>query len=102
MRRPLFLLSTVLLALTVASCGTTRPPDPVVVTRDVQVPVPVPCAADPGPAPAFPDTDAALAAAPDVFAGVQLLLAGRALRMAWVDQVMAANAGCRGPPAAAP
>jgi len=82
----------VAIAMAVAGCASTAPPRIEIV--EVLKPVPVPCAADPGPKPDYADTDAALAAAPNVFAGVQLLKAGRLQRQARERQLEAALAGC--------
>ena len=73
------------------------PPEPVVRTVEVQVPVTVPCKAleDLGPTePSYPDTNAALAGAADLFERVKLLLQGRALRSARLDQYHAAKVSC--------
>ena len=70
------------------------PPDPKVVTVTVDHPVAVQCRPDIGPEPAYPDTDAALKAAPDLFHRVQLLVAGRLLRIARDGQKTAALAQC--------
>lgn len=81
--------------LPLAACsGTPKPaPEPVIVTQRVEVPVSVPCVVH-MPIPEYVDTDAALAAAPDIFALVKLLLAGREQR-AQIDREQAAAAsGC--------
>lgn len=88
-------------ALALASC-TTKPtinPVPVVQYIEVKVPVAVPCDPDIGPEPAYADTPEAIAAATDLFARVQLLLAGRGLRIARDEVKTAALAECRGLPA---
>lgn len=79
----------------VASCASHPRPEPTIQVHEAQVPVAVKCAADPGPEPAYADTSAALTAAPDIFARVQLLLAGREQRIARLLEVTAANAACR-------
>lgn len=98
MRHISFALLTLMAVACIVSLGgcATRP-GPSIDVREVAVPVAVPCAADPGPAPAYPDTDAALAAAPDVFTGVQLLKAGRKLRVARESELTAALQGCVAP-----
>lgn len=53
------------------------------------------CAPELAPEPAWPDTDAALRAAPDLFERVRLLAAGRLLRIARGREVEAALAACR-------
>lgn len=73
----------IVLSLLVAGCKHTQPTEPVIITKEVKVPVPVPCPAlkELGAEPEYPDTDAALRAAPDLFTRVQLLLQGRLLRI---------------------
>jgi hypothetical protein len=88
-------LCSALLALT--ACATT-PPAPQIVTKTVQVAVPVACKPAIGPAPAYPDTDAALKAAPDVYQRVKLLVAGRLERIAREMELTAALGACEGPP----
>ena len=90
--REMIITATLLLA----ACGGGERPEPQIRTVEVQVPVPVPCdaAGRLGPAPAYPDTDEALRAAADIFAQTQLLLAGRALRIARLDGAEAALRTC--------
>lgn len=83
-----------MIALAVAGCATA--PEPKIETRIVEVPVAVKCAAAVPVEPAYPDTKAALAAAPGLFAKVQLLLAGREVREAYKNEVKAALIGCTG------
>lgn len=66
-------------ALFLVSCGTTAHESRITL-HEVKVPVPVPCPLRAGPATVYPDSDEALRMAPDLFARVQLLLAGRRLR----------------------
>ena len=82
-----------LMALT--ACATT-PPAPQVVTKTVQVAVPVACKPAIGPEPAYPDTDAALKAASDVYQRVKLLVAGRLERIAREAALNAALGACEG------
>ena len=82
------------LAVLLASCAGGPPPEPKIVVKEVRIPVPVPCAADPGPVTVYPDSPEALKAAPDLFARVQLLLAGRALRDADLAAGRAALRAC--------
>ena len=77
-------------------CASTPAPPAAIVTQPVDTPVPVRCAPDLGPEPAYPDTDAALRAAPDLFRRVQLLVAGRLLRIARDAEKSAALAQCAG------
>lgn len=82
-----------------AGCAQTPPPEPQIRTVTVNVPVPVPCPALKriGPPPAYPDTNAAILAAPDLAMRVGLLLAGRVLRMARGDADEAALQACAAP-----
>ena len=81
--------------LTLAACATT-PPAPQIVTKTVQVAVPVACKPALNPPPAYPDTDAALKAAPDVYQRVKLLVAGRLLRIAREAELTAGLSACEG------
>ena len=85
-----------LAALLLSACVTAGAQGPAAV-RTVEVPVPVTCTPALGPEPAYPDTDAALAAAPDLFARVRLLVAGRLMRIARDAEKTAALAACAGP-----
>jgi hypothetical protein len=71
-------------------------PDVAPSNRTVEIPVPVRCESGLGPEPAWPDTDQALRSAPDLFARVQLLAAGRLLRMARDRELSAALKACEG------
>lgn len=83
--------------LSLAACATpTRPLAPQIVTKTVDVVVPVACKPDVGPAQAYPDTDAALKAAPDVYQRVKLLVAGRLLRIAREAELSAGLTACEG------
>lgn len=84
-----------LVCLLLAACGTTGT-EPPVKTVMVNVPVPVKCTPKLDPEPAYPDTDQALANVANVFAGVQLLKEGRALRIAYIGELQAAIKGCAG------
>lgn len=66
------------LSLGGSMCAT---PEPTIRTVEVKIPVAVPCKVDVGPEPQYVDTDAALKAAPDLFARVKLLVAGRLQRI---------------------
>ncbi len=86
-----------LLALALLSgCASGPAETPPVRVRTVEIPTPVRCRPQLGPEPDYPDTDAALRAAPDLFARVRLLLAGRLLRIARDEEKSAALAGCAG------
>lgn len=74
------------LVLTLAACAGSMdrpPPEPTIVTKEVLVEVSKPCATVEalGPEPAYPDTDEALATAPNLFEKVKLLVTGRILRI---------------------
>lgn len=81
--------------LTAGSCATTSggpPPAP----REVRVVVPVKCNPQIGPEPVYPDTDAALRAAPSWFERLKMVAAGRVLRIAREGELKAALDACRG------
>jgi hypothetical protein len=89
------------ISLLLAACATTQAPEPVVRTVEVRIPFDDPaCAREAlarlGPGPVYPDTDEALRNAPNVFAGVQLLSAGRLLRIAREAAWRAAVEACAG------
>lgn len=96
----------ILFALLLASCNTVGKPkpvaEPIVVVQEVRVPVAVPCDPDIGPDPAYLDSDAALAAAGDLFDRVKLLLAGRGQRIGRDAVKTAALDECRTVPPAVP
>jgi hypothetical protein len=79
-----------------AGCASAPPAPAPLQVRTVEAPIPVRCRPDLGPEPDYPDTDQALRAAPDLFARVRLLLAGRLLRIARDQQKSAALAACAG------
>ncbi len=91
-----------LTAAGLGACASAPPVDGPVKVQTVDIPVPAPCAPNLGREPAYPDTDQALAAAPDLFIQVKLLLAGRTLRIARDAQKTAALAACAGPSQGAP
>ena len=76
MRRLILALA---LSATLTACAT-RPAEPILKTVEVKVPAAIACPDRRAPAPSYPDTADALAAAPDLFERVKLLLAGRELR----------------------
>ena len=87
------LIPVALVTLALSACTTTAP-EPRIEVREVKVVVPIPCNPDPRPKkPALPDTDAALAVVPTVFAAVKLFKAGRALRDAYIGELEAALGG---------
>lgn len=71
-------------------------PEPIVQVKEVKVAQPVPCdaLATIGPEPDYPDSDKALAAAPDIFEETKLLLSGRILRIKRSMQYEAAKTAC--------
>lgn len=90
-----FHIAAAILSITLAACATTKP-EPQIVTKEVQVPVMVKCHPDIGPEPDYPDTDARLKAAPDLFSKVQLLVAGRLMRLSRDAVKSAALSACEG------
>jgi hypothetical protein len=86
-------LAVIIAGLSVAACQTTA--EPRIEVREVLTPVAVKCATDPGPRPEYPDTDAAIAGAPNVFELAKLYRAGRALRIGREAELEAAVSGCR-------
>lgn len=95
-----FLCLAIAAAFALSGCTTTtREPEPVIRTVEVQVPVDNPeCArkamAELGTGILYPDTDAALAASGTLFDRVKLLLAGRELREARETALVSALAEC--------
>ena len=87
-------LSAVAVAVAVLLAGCACDTSPQVVTQPVNVAVPVQCPITVDADPQYPDTDEALAVAPDVFEGVKLLKAGRLMRMAREKELRAAAVGC--------
>ena len=85
--------------LVLASCSTTSAerPEPEVRTVEIKVPVVQPCPALEalGPSPDYPDSDTALAAAPNLYERVKLLIAGRLLRMTREANMSAIVQACR-------
>lgn len=82
----------VLASAMLAGCATL--PEARIETKNVEVPVPVHCNPAIGPEPVYADTPAALRAAPDIFARVQLLLEGRLQRMQRLTELSAAIKAC--------
>lgn len=99
MLRPLALASIAMLTLPAAMCQTTQP-EPIIRTVEVRVPSDDPACARAArdrlrqDAPAYPDTEDALSHAAGVFEGVQLLRAGRLLRIAREAALIAAIEAC--------
>jgi hypothetical protein len=96
-----FRIATLAAALIVCSCGTVVPPEPPVTTTMVDVAVPKSCPVTLAPAPAYSDTQAALDATTDIYAAVQLLLAGRKLRIQREADLTADLQTCSAAPAPA-
>lgn len=74
-------------------CATVSPVPPVK-TVTVDVPVAVHCNPVTGPDPEYPDSDAALKAAPDLFTRVKLLLEGRLMRAEREHELQVALTAC--------
>ena len=89
---------TPLMALALSACAhaPTPPLEPQIRTVEVKVPTPVPCPALErlGPEPAYPDTDAAIAAAGTIGDLAALYAAGRKLRVQRLAEYFAAKASC--------
>lgn len=86
----------VVAALSLTACATAKPvPEPRIVTVEVAVPVASPCvpAGLAGP-PEYPDTDDALRAAPGPAERYLLVVAGRALMRARLNELEPVVAGC--------
>ena len=84
------------LGLMAVTAWATTPPTARILTKTVQVAVPVACKPAIGVAPAYPDTDAALKTATDVYQRVKLLVAGRLERIARDAELNAALGACEG------
>lgn len=101
-RRPVrYGLLAILAAGSVSACASTgAAPEPRIVTVEVAVPVASPCVpASLGAPPEYPDTDDALRAAPDGATRYQLVIAGRGLREARLNEVEPVVAACPKAPA---
>ena len=94
MTHPFRLLTIAAAAATLTACANAPDPSPKVEVREVATPVAVTCAPPLGAAPVYPDSDVALMAAPELFARVRLLVAGRLLRLARERELMAALTAC--------
>lgn len=81
-----------LIAVILTGCATTAVAP--VRTVTVDIPVPVHCNPALGPEPNYPDSDAALRAAPDLFSRVKLLLEGRLMRIQRQAELSAALKAC--------
>ena len=90
--RPSVVVLSVSLLLT--ACASTHGSSPQVLT--VEVPVAVSCRPNLAAEPQWPDTDEAIRSASGLFARVQLLAAGRLVRLAWQRQLSAALKACAG------
>lgn len=85
-----------ILCLALAACATDGRTQ--IETRVVEVPTPVPCKINLGSEPAYPDTDAAIHAAPNVAERARLYAAGRKMRIARQAEEDAALAKCSAVP----
>jgi hypothetical protein len=93
--RHLLSAAVVFVMLGASTCATTS--EPRIEVREIRVPIQVPCPVKEPPEPAYVDTKEAVLAAPDIFAKVQLLLAGRLQRIAYSAQQRAAFKACASP-----
>jgi len=96
MKRLLIVACLAAVSPMLAACPAATLPEPKLQTQIVQVPVPVACRPNLGPDPSYPDADEALARVTDIYAGTQLLVAGRKLRIAREGELKAALQGCAG------
>lgn len=85
-----------LACVALAGCDPTIKPVVKIVTKEVPVPVPVKCKPDVGPRPDYPDTDDAIAQAPDIKELSKLYRAGRNMRIGREGKLEAALDGCAG------
>ena len=93
MPRVAFALSVaVVLALTLAGCATTRPPETIIKTVEVPVPVPVPCVAGPVQRPAFAVDSLPLGSSVD--RQMRALRAERKQRIGYEKELEAALSNC--------
>jgi hypothetical protein len=83
----------VALALMAAGCASlpVQAPQPPIT---IEKPIPVSCVPKLGAQPEYPDSDAALKAAPSTFDRIKLLVAGRLMRIAYQAKLEAALAAC--------
>lgn len=79
-----------------SACQSTVPAEPRIEIQTVKVPVATSCKPNLGPDPVYPDTDAALQAAPNLFEKAKLVMAGRLLRIQREIELRAALAACMG------
>lgn len=87
-------ISVTAFSLTLAACASV--PEPKIVTKEVRTEVTVACVkSDLNLDPVFPDSDAALRAAPGAGDMLQLLAAGRLLRVQTMREWAAALKACR-------
>lgn len=84
-------LAILLACLALAACATAEPQ---IKTQIVNVPVAVHCKPDIKADPVYPDTAAAIKAAPSIFERVQLLLEGRKERDQRLAELGTAIQGC--------
>ena len=92
------ILAAVLACLALAGCGAVGVAPPKIVIQIEKVPTPAACDAHLGPAPAYPDTDAAIKAAPNVAERARLYAAGRKMRLSRQAETEAALAKCAAVP----
>jgi hypothetical protein len=83
-------------ALALAACQTTKQ-EPEIRIQEVKVPVPVPCPTLQalGPEPVYPDSDAAVRDAPNLYERVRLIAAGRLMRIKRLAEYGVAKSSCQ-------
>lgn len=85
-----------LLSISLLAACAGQTPEPKIITHEVKVEITVPCMkSDLNLSPVFPDSDAALRASPGAGDMMQLLAAGRLLRIQTMKEWAAALTACR-------
>jgi hypothetical protein len=82
--------------LALGACAGGPAPEQRIVTQRVEVPVAVQCKPDIGQDPVYPDSDAALHAAPNIFERAKLVMAARLMRIQRDLEKSAALRACEG------
>lgn len=93
----IMMVVAVAMVLLLGGCKTTQPDlQPEIVIKEVLVATPVPCRALEalGAEPVYPDTDAAIATAPNVATRAKLYVQGRTMRIQRLAEYLVARASC--------